>query len=156
MRYGAPVDVPLPTRFFSLREANGLLDTLRGEFEKARELRDQLVAVQHKLTEAGHALEGPELRVDAEAPAPVQRLQTRAVSIISRIKDVLREVSELGVEVKAADGLVDFRSKLHGRTVYLCWKYGEERISHYHDLEAGFSGRKPLPVDGDFVGDLLH
>ena len=150
------MDVPLPTRFFSLREANGLLDTLRAEFEKTRELRDQLVAVQHKLTEAGHALEGPDLTVDANAPAPVQRLQARAVSIISRIKDVLREVSELGVEVKAADGLVDFRSKLHGRTVYLCWKYGEDRISHYHDLDAGFSGRKPIPADGDFVGDLLH
>ena len=30
------------------------------------------------------------------------------------------------------------------------------RIEHYHDLEAGFAGRKPLPGDGDFTGDLLH
>jgi hypothetical protein len=150
------VDVPLPTRLFSLREANALLDTLRDEFTRARELRDQLVAVQHKLTEAGYAIEGPDPRIDAEAPAPVQRLQARAVSIISRLKGVLREVSELGVEVKAADGLVDFRSKFHGRTVYLCWKYGEERVGHWHELDTGFSGRRPLPADGDFVGDLLH
>jgi hypothetical protein len=155
VEYRAPVDVPIAPRFFSLREANALVDTLRGEFEKARELRDQLIAVQHKLTEAGHAFD-LDVQVDAAAPAPVQRLQARAASIVTRIKDVLRDVSELGVEVKAADGLVDFRSKLHGKTVYLCWKYGEERVSHYHELDAGFAGRKPLPIDGDFAGDLLH
>jgi hypothetical protein len=150
------VDGPLPTRLFSLREANALLDMLRGEFTRARDLRDQLVSVQQKLAEAGHAIEGPEVQVDDAAPPPVRRLQARAVGIIAKLRDLLREISELGVEIKAADGLVDFRSKLHGRTVYLCWKYGEERIGHWHELDRGFDGRQPLPADGDFVGDLLH
>jgi hypothetical protein len=150
------VDVPLPTRLFSLREANALVDTLRDEFRRARDLRDQLMAVQEKLAEAGRSVEGPEIDVDPAAPPSVQRLQGRAASIVGRLRDILREVAELGVEVKAADGLVDFRSKLHGRTVYLCWKYGEERIGHWHELDTGFSARRPLPVDGDFTGDLLH
>ncbi len=150
------MDVPLPTRLFSLREANALLDVLREEFARARGLRDQLMDVQKKLTELGHGFDGPDVQVDAGASPPVQRLQAQAVSIISRLRTLLREVSELGVEVKAADGLVDFRSKLHGKTVYLCWKFGEDRITHYHDLDAGFAGRKPLPQDGDFTGDLLH
>ena len=150
------MDVPLPTRLFSLREANALLATLDEAFTRARQLRDELLGVQQKLEEAGRGIDGPDVSVDPSAPQAVQRLQARAVRIIDKLRDILREVAELGVEVKAADGLVDFRSKLHGRTVYLCWKYGEERISHYHDLDAGFSGRKPLPVDGDFVGDLLH
>ena len=72
------------------------------------------------------------------------------------LRGVLRGVAELGVEVKAADGLVDFRTRLHGRTVLLCWRYGEERITHYHELETGFASRRPLPDDGDFIGDLLH
>ena len=150
------MDALVPTRLFSLREANALVDTLRDEFTRARKLRDELVGIQYKLTEAGHGIDGPEIEVDPAAPAPVQRLQSRAASIISGLREVLREVTELGVEVKAADGLVDFRSKLHGRTVYLCWKFGEDHISHYHDLEAGFAGRKPLPEGGDFTGDLLH
>jgi hypothetical protein len=150
------VDVPVPTRLFSLREANALLVTLSEEFGRARELRDQLVAVQKRLEGEGHAIEGPDVAVDAAAPPPVQRLQARAVNLITRLRDLLREISELGVEVKAADGLVDFRSKLHGRTVYLCWKYGEERITHWHELDTGFTSRQPLPADGDFVGDLLH
>ena len=94
--------------------------------------------------------------MDTEAPLAVQKLQAKALVILDKLRGLLREVSELGVEVKAADGLVDFRSKLHGRIVYLCWKYGEERVAHWHELEAGFAGRKPLPQDGDFVGELLH
>ncbi len=150
------MDVPLPTRLFSLREANALLETLREEFTRARGLRDQLMEVQKKLADAGQPLEGPEVQVDAAAPPAIQKLQGRAVGILDELRTLLREVSELGVEVKAADGLVDFRSKLHGRTVYLCWKYGEDRVTHWHELEAGFAGRQPLPADGDFVGDLLH
>jgi hypothetical protein len=150
-----PVDVPLPPRLFSLREANALIDTLQARFRRARELRDQLLEVQKQMAGSGLELDG-QMQVDPAAPPAVQALQARAVEAIAKLRDLLREVTELGVEVKAADGLVDFRSKLHGRTVYLCWKFGEERISHYHDLETGFAGRRPLPEDGDFVGDLLH
>jgi hypothetical protein len=136
------VDVPLPIRLFSLREANALVNTLNQEFAKARELRDELMGVQQKL--------------EAEGPTSIQRLQGQAVRIIDKLRAILTEVAELGVEVKAADGLVDFRSKLHGRTVYLCWRYGEDHIGHFHELDTGFGGRRPLPDDGDFIGDLLQ
>ena len=150
------MDVPLPTRLFSLREANALLSTLNEEFTRARQLRDELMGLQQKLQDAGRGIEGPDVAVDLEAPPAVQRLQARAVRLIEKLRDILHEVAELGVEVKAADGLVDFRSKLHGRTVYLCWKYGEERVGYFHELDAGFGGRRPLPDDGDFTGDFLH
>jgi hypothetical protein len=150
------VDAPVTTRFFSLREANALLPTLRDEFTRARSLRDDLLAVQQKLQEAGHGIDGPDVAVDPSAPQSIQKLQARAVRIIAQMREILRAVSELGLEVKAADGLVDFRSRLRGRTVYLCWKFGEDRVAHFHELDAGFSGRKPIPDDGDFVGDLLH
>jgi hypothetical protein len=154
--YLAAVDGLPQARFFSLREANALIATLQQQFNHARELRDELSAVQSQLAEAGHPLTEPEVEVDKTAPAPVQRLQRAAGGVLNELRGVLRGVAELGVEVKAADGLVDFRTRLHGRTVYLCWRYGEERITHYHELETGFSGRRPLPDDGDFVGDLLH
>jgi len=150
------VDVPLPTRFFSLREANALVATLKEEFARARGLRDELMEIQQKLQEAGRGIDGPDVSVDPAAPAPVQRLQGRAVRLIESLREILHEVAELGVEVKAADGLVDFRSKLHGRTVLLCWKYGEDHVGYFHELDAGFAGRRPLPADGDFMGDLLH
>lgn len=154
--YGAAVDGLPQVRFFSLREANALISTLQEQFDRARELRDELSAVQSQLADAGHPLTEPDVEVDKTAPPSVQRLQRAASRILDELRGVLRGVAELGVEVKAADGLVDFRSRLHGRTVYLCWRYGEERITHYHELETGFAGRRPLPDDGDFLGDLLH
>jgi hypothetical protein len=150
------VDAPVTIRFFSLREANALLPTLREEFTRARALRDSLLGVQEKLQQTGHGIDGPDVAVDPSAPQAVQKLQARAMRIIGQLREIIRAVSELGIEIKAADGLVDFRSKLHGRTVYLCWKFGEDRVTHFHELDAGFAGRRPIPDDGDFTGDLLH
>lgn len=150
------MDVPVPTRLFSLREANALLGTLQEEFGRARELRDELMGIQKSLQETGRGIDGPDVAIDPAAPPPVQRLQGRAARVIEKLREILREVAELGVEVKAADGLVDFRSKLHGRTVFLCWRYGEQKVEYFHELDAGFAGRRPLPADGDFTGDLLH
>ena len=31
-----------------------------------------------------------------------------------------------------------------GKVVFLCWKYGETQIAHYHDVDSGFSSRKPI------------
>jgi hypothetical protein len=150
------VDAPVTLRFFSLREANALLPTLREEFTRARALRDSLLGVQQRLQETGHGIDGPEVAVDVSASPAVQKLQARAARIIGQLREIIRAVSELGIEIKAADGLVDFRSKLRGRTVYLCWKFGEDRVTHFHELGAGFAGRRPIPDDGDFTGDLLH
>jgi hypothetical protein len=141
---------------FSLKEANAMVPLLRERFARARELRDRLLEARKGLGEAGRPIDGPDIALDATAPSEVQALQRGAIETVASLRALLREVAELGVEVKAADGLVDFRSKLHGKTVYLCWKFGEERIAHYHDLEGGFAARQPLPGDGDFVGDLLH
>jgi hypothetical protein len=33
---------------------------------------------------------------------------------------------------------------VEGEIVLLCWKYGEEAITHWHGLEEGFAGRKPI------------
>ena len=34
--------------------------------------------------------------------------------------------------------------RIDDRLVWLCWRYGEQSIDHYHELDAGFAGRKPL------------
>ena len=43
-------------------------------------------------------------------------------------------------------GLVDFYGKLDGRDIFWCWKHGEDHIGHWHEIEAGFAGRRPLPT----------
>ena len=96
-------------------------------------------------------------RTEAEAILPkvrplVEDLQRRVTSyrrrptdpVAREIEALLREIAELGVEVKDADrGLIDFRSERRGREFYLCWQLGEgNRIAYWHDLDSGFAGRK--------------
>jgi hypothetical protein len=60
---------------------------------------------------------------------------------------VLGELERVGVEVKdPAQGLLDFPGEIDGRRVCLCWRRGEERVAFWHDIEAGFKGRRPLPA----------
>ena len=40
--------------------------------------------------------------------------------------------------------MVDFHSRIEGRDVFLCWRLGEEEITHWHELDAGFAGRQEL------------
>ncbi len=41
-------------------------------------------------------------------------------------------------------GLLDFPTTLDGRWVFLCWRLGEDRVSHWHELDGGFAGREPI------------
>jgi hypothetical protein len=62
-----------------------------------------------------------------------------------RLADYAQELAGLGVELKDCDtGLVDFLSRMNGREVYLCWRLGEPEVEHWHELQAGFAGRKKL------------
>jgi hypothetical protein len=64
-----------------------------------------------------------------------------------QIDGFVHELSEIGCEMKDLEvGLVDFPAEMEGRKVYLCWKLGEDRVDHWHELTEGFRGRKPLPV----------
>ncbi len=62
-----------------------------------------------------------------------------------RLEEALLTMQGLGLELRDIDaGLVDFPCQRDGRVVYLCWRYGEDAIRFWHDLDAGFAGRRPL------------
>jgi hypothetical protein len=61
------------------------------------------------------------------------------------VRRLLGELGEMGVVLRDIDrGLIDFPALIDAREVYLCWQLGEDRVSFWHDLEAGFQGRQPL------------
>jgi hypothetical protein len=61
-----------------------------------------------------------------------------------KLRSYVEELGKLGVELKGSDGLCDFYCVMDGREVFLCWRLGEPEVSYWHDLDAGFAGRKPL------------
>jgi hypothetical protein len=62
----------------------------------------------------------------------------------AKLDSYMEELKRLGVELKGPDGLCDFYSMMDGREVFLCWRLGEPEVSHWHELDAGFAGRRPL------------
>lgn len=76
-------------------------------------------------------------------------LRDRRAEIARDLKGVADGVSEAGVLIKDIDtGLVDFPSLYQGREVYLCWRLGERSIEYWHEVDAGFAGRRR--IDGEF------
>ncbi len=64
----------------------------------------------------------------------------------AKLTSYVDELTKLGVELKGPDGLCDFPAMIAGREVCLCWRLGETEIRFWHEVHAGFAGRKPLPV----------
>ena len=66
------------------------------------------------------------------------------------LKTAMERIEELGVLIKDLDiGLVDFPTLFQGEEVYLCWRMDEDDIDHWHGVNEGFVGRKP--IDQHFV-----
>jgi len=64
-----------------------------------------------------------------------------------RLDDLLHHILATGAQVKDINtGLLDFSALKDGREVYLCWRYGEEEIEYWHEVEAGFAGRQPIDL----------
>ena len=57
----------------------------------------------------------------------------------------LEELEKFGCVIKDLDlGLVDFYSRHEGRDILLCWKFGEGKIGFWHELDSGYTERKPI------------
>jgi hypothetical protein len=55
------------------------------------------------------------------------------------------ELAGAGIVLRDLDrGLVDFPAIRDGEEVYLCWLVDEPEIEHWHELDAGFAGRRRL------------
>jgi hypothetical protein len=72
-------------------------------------------------------------------------IQSQLETCMTKLEDFVDELAEIGCELKDYQaGLIDFVGRHEGRDVYLCWKLGEERITHWHELDSGFAGRQSV------------
>lgn len=75
----------------------------------------------------------------------IQACRSRLQSAVDKLQDCLNELNEMGVEIRDwALGVVDFPAMADGREVHLCWQFGEPRVMHWHEYDAGDAGRQPI------------
>jgi hypothetical protein len=131
-------------RYFTPKEANEALDTVRPLVEEMVARRRALRETATQRAELGRIVAGNGGGVDAGDFATLDEEATREAAEITGLVD---RIQELGVLVKDLDrGLVDFPALRGDEEVLLCWELGEDEIAFWHGLEEGFAGRKPLPL----------
>jgi hypothetical protein len=72
----------------------------------------------------------------------------RIKKLASEVNGFLTELEEIGCyykDTKFQIGLVDFPAMMNGVEVYLCWRSDENDILYYHEMDAGYLGRKLIP-----------
>lgn len=111
-----------------------------------RRIADDLVEHFVQWEELVARFEVASLKSTASGPDPdAERLAREVQQAAKEIQGFVGELTALGVECKNIEtGLLDFPGDRDGRTVYYCWQRGEPTVAHWHELDAGFSGRQPL------------
>jgi hypothetical protein len=133
-------DMPDTPRIFTLEEANRTLPLVRRIVQDVmaehRAWRESLA--RFELVSVGTQARG-------ERAAEADALQRDVVARAGVIERYLAELEEIGCHFKGFDaGLVDFYSLRDDQLVFLCWRDGEDRITHWHELDSGFAGRRPV------------
>ncbi len=122
-------------RYFSLEQANQLLEIIKPLVAEMLSIRKAILLLQPQLeTVLNKAVHNGGSLVSQEA-----------LKAFESLKDILYKIQQYDVFVKDVNrGLIDFPSIRDGEVVFLCWEFGEEKIEFWHELEDGYRGRKPV------------
>jgi hypothetical protein len=129
---------------FTLEAVNALLPRLRvlmhAQMDRRARIEERLDRLAKLLGTAPESI-----RVEDSDPPQVRDLKQELAAHVERYQAAWREIEDTGAVLKdPRQGLLDFYGRVDGKLVWLCWKYGEDAVTHYHGLDEGFSGRKPI------------
>lgn len=134
----------MTSKMFTLEEANTLLPVLESLLKQAIDNKQLVDDADQEFQDLAHKIflnGGTLVNVTYLARRKAEREKA-----VQQVKDAVSEIHATGVQVKDLDvGLLDFPCQASGEVVLLCWKFGEEKkIQHWHGLDEGFRGRKPI------------
>ena len=124
-------------RLFTVQEANELIPFLDDRLKELRLVHSKLEAWSTDAPSSNDVMLQGGMQVSASY-----------VSLVTKFQAIVDDICSRGCHLKDLDtGLVDFPTLWEGREVYLCWKVGEPEVGHWHEIEAGFAGRRSLETD---------
>jgi hypothetical protein len=141
------------TRFYDLDAANDRLPELREILGALRDQRAELIRLRDQVLErqeaveagGGRAAEGPSDADDQASDDELRLIRLRMQGVIDQMQAGVARIDALGITLREIEsGLIDFPALVNGRQVCLCWRLGEDDVAWWHELSAGFSGRRPL------------
>jgi hypothetical protein len=143
-----------PRKVFTVEQANAALPLVRSITTDLVRLSRELIERRERLAllSAGRTSSAKDPYTEELA-----QIEDELDKDSEQLRTYVEELRELGVEPKSGpEGLVDFPAMMDGRLVFLCWKLGEPEVLHWHDLDAGFSGRQSLVAASGIDADGSH
>jgi len=123
------------SRYFTLQEANDALTVIRPLMDEIQAIRQDILARQPEVWPV----------VERAAGNGGSRAASKLVKEFERLETLVHQIQETGALFKDINlGLLDFPALKDEHEVYLCWKYGEEDIAFWHEIEAGYAGRQRI------------
>ena len=132
-------------RTFTLEEANDLLPHVAEKMDNVMFLNGRIKSLTSDIENLVSIWGNDVLHKDhIDSDFYFGRVSEREESFKELVKKI-NEVQSLGCVVKDPDsGLVDFYYNNNGELIFLCWKYGEDRINFWHEVNDGYKNRKPV------------
>lgn len=122
-------------QYFTLSEANEALKTIRPLVDEVLAIRVKVLANQPEAWPA----------IEKSAGNGGNKALSRLVQDFGRFDALVHQIQSAGAQIKDVNiGLLDFPALKDGREVCLCWKHGEGDIAFWHEVDAGFAGRRPI------------
>jgi hypothetical protein len=131
-------------KIYSVEEANRLIPWLEEALEALAETARELAALRRELTVLG-AIAVTGASSQSADMGELAEKSAREKELLERFRERLGAVAGRGCILRDLEiGLVDFYTLSRDRIVCLCWRRGETEIGHWHPVDQGFSGRRPL------------
>ncbi|HEY3237850.1 MAG TPA: DUF2203 domain-containing protein [Polyangiaceae bacterium] len=131
-------------KLFTIEEINDLIPSLSRLVAEQLALQGEIERGLAALARSSGGLPNS-IEVDESDDPELAQLKRELKDRILQYETGWGKVQTLGAVIKDPQiGLLDFYGSLDGRLVCLCWRYGEKSLGFYHDLEAGYAGRRPI------------
>ena len=120
-------------KYYTPKEANEALSIVRLMMEEMMQIGEKIRDHQPELWDL----------VQKSAGNGGNPTLSKLLKDFDRLDELLHQIQDMGIHVKdLISGLIDFPAWHEGREIYLCWRYGEDSIQFWHEIEAGFQGRR--------------
>jgi hypothetical protein len=130
---------------FTPSDANAILPQLKEDLLNLQTLVGQVEKEYLELQKIRAIREQSSVRSEGRGD-PFFEIESRIDFMKMETEMLISNFARKGVILKMINpGLIDFPALLDGESILICWKEGEETVSHYHGWNDGFAGRKLLP-----------
>jgi hypothetical protein len=130
------------TRYFDIDAANAALTEVEPILVTLADQRAELIRLRDRARAASSAPGGGPSELDDEESRLVR---LRMQGVVDQMAAAVARIDAMGITLRNIEqGLIDFPALVGGRQVWLCWELGESGIAHWHELDDGFGGRRPL------------